>query len=980
MEAPSLAQGLAVTLLYQLLAMPGTAGTSLSRASDGDAGGRPSSRGAVLVPSWKLCKNLECVTRKTQIEELTRNRAQLALQLEAADTRIAALCHELSLSKNQEIQATAVLSSEVQEWQNKFKELASNVQDLMKKLQADAQCGAELTAEMFKVSRLLHSGKERRVRLAHESQESQEFQTDVPSRFQLVAAIAAQPADLPAPEVVGAAASEEKQLWREVQTERHKREAKFDEKVIEGQPKDTEKHKDPKEYQRSSTGDIDMKLHREVLYESEYPLLHDMPFLFLKLKESPHSMAEKLDTDVEEQRKYLESFCGPAISQGFLKMVRNYDAGLDKFEHWQLFYKSANAAYKVKAALQDRAELTYTLTGPVQKLALLFINRFVPLNPDKIAHRVSEEDMVQFLQSIGAEPIRVQKVMLPKTSEATIPCIFCLDEKMVCGQKCYMCTHCCSPSQVEKMKDREVSEATWIATYSSEELLRDAKNITAKHLKDSRDVSYQPDPFTQGLVICFRTSRLPTELFQKLLLHRVGEDIHQPTESGMEGRLVEDFEYAPENCILEERDLQDKSRADSFLLPAADTKGTVHYNVDLWESDSHLYARLISTNWWYFLLTKAVVGTCLCLMDLYSNMLFGAQLFNVPTMGVTNRWDNICFRYNFVVSFLVFEILHVGQCWLLAFHDLNTELLSGAGDVIRPKTRTDWVFLRLANFVFFFVQMPRLVRDIVRTLHPYTGMQEKGAAKIDGHRIFVIGYESEHMYRVQSAPEMQKRTPPLMIHRIILTILKLNYAWQRGSMVSVLLCISGIMLIPLTLQNFVQLLQDRQVIYKQLQQKAQTVFKDDGGSTVTRSDIGKLRRSSGKGLSKAQRSLSNSWSKHFKDFDDLRGYSALRDAFSWPFLIVVLAILVGNGAIFAMESKGILVRSTFSKTQNQVLALTTETQNYVSQGSASEGLPSSSYHWIQTQTPSLATSEADVLKASEKFQQKESRAALYLVG
>merc|ERR1719235_3061874 len=88
----------------------------------------------------------------------------------------------------------------------------------------------------------------------------------------------------------------------------------------------------------------------------------------------------------------------------------------------------------------------------------------------------------------------------------------------------------------------------------------------AKHFLDTADkkdcaVSYVPDPYTLGLVICFRTGGMPKELFQKLSFHCPDErEDHEPLKK--KGYLVEEFEYARITSALTgaDRDRKDQER------------------------------------------------------------------------------------------------------------------------------------------------------------------------------------------------------------------------------------------------------------------------------------------------------------------------------------------------------------------------------------------------------------------------------------
>merc|ERR1712232_880164 len=121
--------------------------------------------------------------------------------------------------------------------------------------------------------------------------------------------------------------------------------------------------------------------------------------------------------------------------------------------------------------------------------------------------------------------------------------------------------------------------------------------------------------------------------------------------------------------------------------------------------------------------------------------------------------------------------------------------------------------------------MPRLVRDIVRTLHPYTNMQQKAAAKVDGSRIFIIGYSDGPSYRVSSALDQHKQMPPILLSRLALTFGKAYIAFMNADLIKICLCATGVLLMPLQLRQFKNLLKDRRLLYVQLKYRADETLK-----------------------------------------------------------------------------------------------------------------------------------------------------------
>jgi len=451
----------------------------------------------------------------------------------------------------------------------------------------------------------------------------------------------------------------------------------------------------------------------------------------------------------------------------------------------------------------------------------------------------------------------------------------------------------------------------WRVTYPCEEIARNAFAMIGQ--TKLKGVSYQPDPFTQGLVICYRTAGMPKEMFLKLELH-VPED--QFTYKGKLGRaskedcVVEEFSYAPEACNLTEKDVHRKYELDEEDLNCKKAKGYVVYTPDVFASDSLRYARLVTQNWWYATLCKALLVASMALMDLYSNFVYAGTLFNPQTVKTTDLSINCYFRYNFVITFFLLEFLHLMRCWRLAAKDLNAEVTSGAGDIVRPRTKRDWITLRVSSFVFYWVQIPRMVRDIVRTLHPFTNMQEKAAVKVDGTRCFLIGFEDSARYRANSAMGLHRQIPPILFSRAVLTLSKVYYAYATMHWSSIALCMTGVILWPIQVRIFINLIADRRTVYANLKYRVDKNFPDEGGSEqLTLKHIVKEKKLNK--LNRQQKSDASTWVKYFVDQGDLHGsYSMFWDAIYKSLRFPMLVLVVANSFVSILTYEGILVSSS----------------------------------------------------------------------
>lgn len=428
-------------------------------------------------------------------------------------------------------------------------------------------------------------------------------------------------------------------------------------------------------------------------------------------------------------------------------------------------------------------------------------------------------------------------------------------------------------------------------SFPNEEALRESRNRLASlneaAVKPIFEVTYQPNPYTRHLVICNRTPQIPKELFQKLKFFWPG------TES-----VVEDFEYAVKDATLNDKDLTAKLHQRSNEVPQtpyAQEKGDVFYDITQWESDTQAYARLITQNWWYGTLFWTLVNTTIALMDLYSNFVYAANLFGQDN-GAAKY--NVDYRYNFLISFFGLEAYIYWTHWQESQKDLKLQMKS-AGDLIQARTRGDRMLMRCASFFFYIVQVPCMVKDIIKTLHPFTNVQEKGAAKIYGARIFIIGFPNEHMYRCMDVGAgMQRQFPPIILSRFVLTLFKVVHAYHTRSWASIFLCLTGVVLWPMQMSSFLHLMNDRLALRDHLVQDAKTC-------DMEIDDMPNLLKQ-GTSISPKHRVILSIWQRFFPDVTNLCKYRRLRDAFPAPFWIILTILILANLCIVGLTRAGIL--------------------------------------------------------------------------
>jgi len=721
----------------------------------------------------------------------------------------------------------------------------------------------------------------------------------------------------------------------------------------------------------------DSNLRRRVLYEVQYPLMEEKNSLYVKFPQDYELKGEEEDWKDCIVKEYTTF--GSARKKGSMKLIIAY---ADR-RMWKVFFDSARTARAEMESVMEREEITFMKPGNLsaRKTHTLFMNNVVIPNMDKKPDQVTETDVQEFLEKIGAAPIDVNKLVTNKPDKSDMCCLFCLKnggsqkwsdcivcmlvrwqtsmadnaEKLLshvlldpasraarfCFARCApagMAVTTAAPGAALASKDslKDVSKPSkpavkediaWRLAYDDEEILWRAKMIISTGKESKRQsldttttnshavqVVTAPDPFTQGLVICFRTSALPRELFRKLMLHRPADEFPSAKQLGRAscvGDLVEEFEYTlNKNCKLDEEDLDDclddRARA-GVPLPHFAQKGDVHYSIDVWESKQNNYARLITPNWWYATLCKTLLIASLTLMDLYSSVIYSSNLFKTVGPPVPGMFrSNAGGRYNFVVTFFILEAIHFSCCLIFAFQDIQGRFHGGMGGIVRPKKLPDLIKVCLSIFLFYLVQMPRSVRDLVVTLHPHTFGRQKAAVKLDGTRVFIIGYPSEVVYRVNSAQGENKQAPPILVARFFLTMFKVCYAYQSRSWLALMLCLTGVILWPLQVISLKNLIKDRRAVFDNVRDDVEEHFE----TAPEDMELLSLQTKNDELMSNGQKRAVKDWASFFPDHKTLARYSLYTDLCSREMWCVIISLLVVNISIGALQHGGVLTSGT----------------------------------------------------------------------
>jgi len=290
----------------------------------------------------------------------------------------------------------------------------------------------------------------------------------------------------------------------------------------------------------------------------------------------------------------------------------------------------------------------------------------------------------------------------------------------------------------------------------------------------------------------------------------------------------------------------------------------------------------------------------LTLMDLYASVIYSSNMFQTQGPTVPGQFrSNAGGRYNFVVTFFVLEALRFASCAIFTFQDLQQHFHSGLGGIVRPRTRADLMKVLLSIFLFHLVQLPRSVRDLMVMLHPHTFRRQKAAVKLEGTRVFIIGYPSEAVYRVNSARGQNKQAPPILVTRFFLTIFKVCYAYQSRSWLAVMLSATGVILLPIQFIGLKNLIRDRRAAFENLRAETEHLFTTAPEDTY-------LHRLDFKELNDAQQMVIKDWRRFFPDHKSLARYSLYTDFFSRELWCVIVSLLLVNITIAALQHCGVL--------------------------------------------------------------------------
>lgn len=229
------------------------------------------------------------------------------------------------------------------------------------------------------------------------------------------------------------------------------------------------------------------------------------------------------------------------------------------------------------------------------------------------------------------------------------------------------------------------------------------------------------------------------------------------------------------------------------------------------------YARLMTMNWWIELLLFTLLQAAIILSDMMANFIFCVNIWR--NNGAQGALLPLEFRILFPLLFVVLDTNQFRICWNLAGNDVDS-----------LKTSGDWVDSRMldegqafiAMVVFYFLNVPQTVTEIVRILHPMKNKQPFAALKCDGHRCFVVGWPSKHAFRVSDYRGRDRTLPPFIWCKSVLTLFRLTVAFKTGDAVSAVTCIPGLLALMVQTYMLIVLVGNRREHWKWLKRQMET--------------------------------------------------------------------------------------------------------------------------------------------------------------
>lgn len=188
------------------------------------------------------------------------------------------------------------------------------------------------------------------------------------------------------------------------------------------------------------------------------------------------------------------------------------------------------------------------------------------------------------------------------------------------------------------------------------------------------------------------------------------------------------------------------------------------------------YLHLLTLNNWYWTLFVTMATIVMMCLEIQGNIMLIAALFSDPMLVSVMEADPLGpVRTIFICTWLLSLLLCICGAFCEARLQWIMKTHAGKGDLISNCSLSSrcWTFVAMVAFEFFLLEKD--VKDICILLHPWKGVQQYSAFKIETHRAFFVGFRSKTMYRVEQTRSVWHVLPIHLISRCVVFTFKVYF-------------------------------------------------------------------------------------------------------------------------------------------------------------------------------------------------------------
>eukprot|EP00928_Gymnodinium_smaydae_P072621 TRINITY_DN55957_c0_g1_i1.p1 TRINITY_DN55957_c0_g1~~TRINITY_DN55957_c0_g1_i1.p1 ORF type:complete len:558 (-),score=85.30 TRINITY_DN55957_c0_g1_i1:12-1685(-) len=177
--------------------------------------------------------------------------------------------------------------------------------------------------------------------------------------------------------------------------------------------------------------------------------------------------------------------------------------------------------------------------------------------------------------------------------------------------------------------------------------------------------------------------------------------------------------------------------------------GRVKYDIGKGgDRDELSYARLISLHSWLQLLGKTLIDVSLQVVDYYATLLL---VMTIAIGSDEQMWEAFAYsKVLFMSAWLFFLVCSVLEAIRATWKEWNGLSSAFVGDLFEQCNAFERSLSFACLILMNLMQVSGEIKLLVTALHPWKSVQPFAAAKIDGARVFVVGYPNKAFYEVMN--------------------------------------------------------------------------------------------------------------------------------------------------------------------------------------------------------------------------------------